>query len=98
MAGVVAAEVTSTGSYTTSIPIEVPPGPGAPSLSLTYSSASRFGVAGTGWDISVGWPTLIIRDTRNGTPSWSYGDAWLFGSTPLVSTAPGGCQSSRCDY
>jgi RHS repeat-associated protein len=98
MAGVVAAEVTSTGTYTTSIPIEVPPGPGAPSLSLTYSSASRFGIAGTGWDISVGWPTLIIRDTRNGTPSWSYGDAWLFGSTPLVSTAPSGCQSSRCDY
>lgn len=81
-------DVTSTGTYHTSIPIPVPPGPGAPTLSLEYNSAAGVGIAGVGWDLSVGWPTLIARDTRFGTPTWDSTSAWVLGNTPLVSNTP----------
>jgi RHS repeat-associated protein len=83
--------VTPSGTYRTSFAIPVPPAPGAPSISLDYDSAGGLGIAGVGWDLSVGWPTLIARDTRFGTPSWTYDSKWVWGDAPLVarSSCPG---------
>lgn len=92
-------EVTSTGTYKTSIAIPVPPGSGAPNVSLEYNSAAGLGIAGVGWDLSVGWPTLIARDTRFGTPTWDSTSAWVWGNTPLVSTTPNSNPVKRpCSY
>lgn len=78
------AHVTPIGSYKTSIPIDLPLAPGAPTLSFTYDSAMGLGIAGIGWDLSVGWPTLIARDTRYGTPTWDYSSPWVWGGAALV--------------
>ena len=59
-----------------------------------------YGIAGVGWDLSVGWPTLIARDTLLGTPTWNLNSAWIWGGHPLVSVAPTGCseQNAPCAY
>lgn len=93
------AHVTPIGSYKTSIAIEIPGGPGAPSLSLNYDSAMGPGIAGVGWDLSTGWPSLIARDTRFGTPTWDYGSPWVWGGAPLVAENPTNCQMKGiCAY
>ncbi len=58
-----------TGRAGTSIPIAVPPGRKGvqPSLALTYSSASRNGWLGVGWNLDVGY---IERSTRRGVPTY----------------------------
>ena len=88
------AHVTPIGSYKTSIPIELPPAPGVPNLSLNYDSAMGLGIAGVGWDLSVGWPTLISRDTRYGTPTWDYASPWIWGGAPLVPEDKTNCDRS----
>jgi hypothetical protein len=92
--------VTPLGTYKTSVAIPAPPGPGAPSISLEYNSAAGLGLAGVGWDLSVGWPTVIVRDIRFGMPAWGYDSAWLWGDAPLVSTDANGCgaQTGVCSY
>ena len=47
-------DVTSSGGFTYSIPLEVPAGRNGmePSLSLSYSSATRNGILGAGWSLS----------------------------------------------
>ncbi len=93
------AHVTPIGSYKTSIPIEIPGGPGAPSLSLNYDSAMGLGIAGVGWDLSMGWPSLIARDTRFGTPTWDYASPWTWGGAPLVAEDAQTCQKTGvCTY
>lgn len=67
-----------TGSFSYSLPIELPPArAGAmPSLALSYTSGGANGWIGVGWDLDVGY---IERDTRKGTPlSWTTGSS----STP----------------
>ena len=57
------------GTYTESIPIEVPAGPAAatPELALTYSSAAGNGNAGVGWGLQS---SSIRLDLRRGVPQW----------------------------
>lgn len=61
----------STGIASFNVPISLPAARGGaqPSLALSYSSASGWGVAGMGWDIGVPY---IARQTDRGTPH--YGD------------------------
>lgn len=91
--------VSAGGSYQTKVDVAVPEGPMAPSVSLVYDSGSSSALAGVGWDLSVGYPITITRDTRFGTPEWKRDSAWLWGSSPLVSTNQSQCtQSGICRY
>lgn len=91
--------VAANGVYTTGFEIPVPPGPGAPNVSLVYDSASAGGVVGVGWDLSIGWPSVIARDTRFGTPSWKLDSAWVWGAAPLVASNATPCeQIGECKY
>lgn len=65
----------STGIATFSIPIALPRARGAaqPSLSLSYSSAGGFGVAGAGWSLSV---PFIARQTDRGIPRYQDNPNW----------------------
>lgn len=58
------------GAATTSIPIDVPPGRGGltPSLTLTYTSTGRQSPYGFGWDLPLG---TIQRCLKHGVPSCS---------------------------
>ncbi len=89
--------VSGTGSYQTTFEIPVPPSPGAPKLALVYNSQTNASLAGTGWDLSVGYPMSIMRDVRFGTPQWSWDANWLWGSTPLVRLNPSSC-GEICQY
>jgi hypothetical protein len=53
-------------------------------VSLAYDSQSNTTLAGSGWDLYVGWPMTIMRDVRFGTPQWVRASAWLWGATALV--------------
>ena len=63
------APVSATGSFQTSIPIQVPPGRGdmTPSLALSYDSAAfrSDSAVGAGWSFGV---SAISRSTKNGYP------------------------------
>lgn len=74
--------VSAAGSYQTRFEIAVPPAPGAPRISLEYDSHVNSTLAGTGWDLSVGYPVAIARDVRFGTPQWTRGSAWVLGTSP----------------
>ena len=89
--------VSANGGYRTSFEIPVPPGPGAPRLSLNYDSQANGSLAGIGWDLSVGFPISIIRDVRFGTPEWKFDANWLWGSAPLIRLNPKIC-NTKCDY
>jgi hypothetical protein len=57
----------NSGSFTTQVPFEVPPGPpgGTPSLGLFYSSAAGLGPVGMGWS----FPQSSVRlDLKWGVP------------------------------
>ena len=94
-------KVAANGAFTTRFDIPVPPAPNAPAVSLVYDSGSAGGLGGVGWDLSVGWPTLIARDTRFGTPSWTLSSAWVWGASPLVVTDASRAQcelTGACHY
>ena len=91
--------VSAVGGYDTSFQIPVPPAPGAPHLALSYDSGAGGSLAGVGWDLSVGWPTSIVRDVRFGTPRWLRASPWVWGTAPLVSTNAATCvQTGVCEY
>ncbi len=52
-----------------------------------------------GWDLSVGLPTLIARDTRFGTPNWYFDDPWSWGGMSLVPENANDCATrGACTY
>jgi len=57
----------NSGSFTWSVPLEVPPGPGgsSPDLALVHSSAAGIGNAGYGWNLPY---SSVSLDTRDGHP------------------------------
>ncbi len=76
----------STGVGTFSIPIATLPARGAaqPSLTLSYSSARGYGVAGMGWDLGV---PFIARQTDRGIPRYQdpgAGAGWSPGQDRFV--------------
>jgi hypothetical protein len=66
----------NSGSFTYSVPIDLPPGPGgsSPELALLYSSAAGSGNAGYGWSLPY---SSVSLDTRDGHPQFwlPHGDA-----------------------
>ena len=67
-----------TGRFNYQVPIKVPPARGGsePGVGLQYSSATKNGWCGVGWDLDMG---SIQRDTRAGVPvSGLYSDAFGF--------------------
>ncbi|HKW10156.1 MAG TPA: SpvB/TcaC N-terminal domain-containing protein, partial [Gemmatimonadaceae bacterium] len=60
----------STGVATFNVPFALPKARGAaqPSLGLSYSSGSGWGIAGMGWDLGV---PFIARQTDRGTPRYN---------------------------
>jgi RHS repeat-associated protein len=73
----------STGVGTFSVPIAIPAARGGaqPSLSLSYSSSSGWGIAGTGWDIGV---PFIARQTDRGIPGYDDRPDFHFGQDRFV--------------
>jgi RHS repeat-associated protein len=90
--------VSPNGAYQTFFEIPVLPAPAAPKVRLLYDSTASTTLAGVGWDLSVGFPTAIMRDIRFGTPIWSFGAPWMWGSTPLVRTDDSTPKCKRCRY
>jgi YD repeat-containing protein len=73
----------STGVGTFSIPIAIPSARGGaqPSLSLSYSSSTGWGIAGMGWDIGV---PFIARQTDRGIPGYDDRADFHFGQDRFV--------------
>lgn len=72
----------SNGAFTRQIPIEILPGTGGvqPSLALSYSSDSSYGIAGAGWQISGA--TSISGKIIAGQMTW-FGPGGKMVQTPL---------------
>src|SRR3989338_7513247 len=66
-----------TGSLSTGIQIEVPPGRAGiqPNLALTYNSKIRNGILGMGWTLELG---SIQRSLKKGVPTYSYSSTEKF--------------------
>jgi len=65
-----------TGSFLYNIPIDVPPGLEGvqPALALQYNSSQGNGIAGVGWDLSLG---SIQRSLKNGVPKYNSSDLYV---------------------
>ena len=77
------------GTLVQSIPIILPPGKQGltPNLSLQYSSDSKNGLCGVGWDIAKDY---ISRSTENGIPKYDGSDKFLYNGQELVLTVDNG--------
>ncbi|NMB99681.1 MAG: hypothetical protein GYA35_05295, partial [Thermoanaerobaculaceae bacterium] len=64
----------SSGAFTTSIPIEIPPGRNGlqPAIALSYNSSGQIGVGGVGWDIPAS--SIMRLGGRKGTPKYDATD------------------------
>lgn len=73
----------STGVGTFSVPIAMPAARGGaqPSLSLSYSSSTGWGIAGMGWDVGV---PFIARQTDRGIPGYDDRNDFHFGQDRFV--------------
>ena len=80
------------GSYTTAIPIKVPPYHGLePKLALAYSSAGGNGWLGVGWSLS-GISTIERASPGKGAPRYDDSDIFLLDGQELVPCTLGGGQ------
>jgi RHS repeat-associated protein len=84
----------SSGAANLRFPIEVPPGRNGvqPSLAVTYSSESRNGWVGVGWDVPI---STIQIDTRFGVPKYDgVSDVYMLDGQMLTPiSAPSGAPS-----
>ncbi len=83
MGGFAAGVNSFSGSFTYSVPIEIPPARGdfAPSVTLNYNSSNREnGLVGVGWSMTT---PMIERSTKNGVPQ-------------VLDSCPGVAGSGRC--
>jgi RHS repeat-associated protein len=73
----------NTGSATTGVALQVPPGTAgfAPTLGLRYDSGQGDGVAGMGWSLDAG---AIQRQTDHGVPRYGADDRFLWNGQELV--------------
>ena len=79
-----------TGKASFSLPISVAPGRRGiqPNIALTYSSGGGNGIAGLGWDLSLG---AIERSTKRGAPKYDSTDTFIFNSgSPMELVQKGG--------
>jgi RHS repeat-associated protein len=97
--GGLAAETSAIGSFTNSVPIQIPSFHGIePHVSLDYDSAAGNGEVGVGWRLTVG--SLIVRSGPNGgLPRYDDSDVFRVDGTELVACAPtcktGGTHETR---
>jgi hypothetical protein len=93
------AQTTAGGSFTDSLPIQVPAFHGLePHISLDYDSANGNGEVGVGWRLTVG--STIVRSGPNGAlPRYDASDVFLVDGEELVPCAPhcitGGTHETR---
>src|SRR4051794_594479 len=92
------ADVTPTGAYQTSIPIEVPPYHGLePNLSLTYNSGGGNGWIGLGWSLS-GLSRIERASPGRGAPNYDDKDMFLLDGVELVPCQQVTKTSPSCQY
>ncbi|MFH1016676.1 MAG: RHS repeat-associated core domain-containing protein [Pseudomonadota bacterium] len=83
----------SVGAYTHSIPIGVPAYHGMePKLTFSYSSGSRNGLMGVGWDLS-GFGTIERASKVLGSPRYESSDIFLLDGQQLIR-----CTSTNAEY
>jgi RHS repeat-associated protein len=93
----VQADVTPTGAYQTTVPIDVPPYHGLePRLSLDYNSSGGNGWLGVGWSMS-GLSTIERASPGRGTPNYDANDIFLLDGMELL-PCEAGMQSPSCMY
>jgi hypothetical protein len=86
--GGLAAETSATGSFTNSIPIQVPAFHGIqPRVSLDYDSGTGNGEVGVGWRLTVG-STISRSGADGGLPRYDASDVFLLDGSELVACAP----------
>jgi RHS repeat-associated protein len=79
------ANVTSSGQFTTEIPIVVPPFHGLePKLSLVYRSTPINGWIGAGWQLAGGASYIVRASTGRGAPRFDGSDIFLLDGMELV--------------
>ncbi len=84
------------GSFSTSVPIQVPGFHGiAPRLALTYNSSRGNGLAGVGWSLS-GLSVIERASPGKGTPAYDGSDIFLLDGQELVPCVAG-TMSPSCD-
>lgn len=82
------------GSFSYSVPIEVPPFRGLePRLALAYSSEGRNGFAGAGWNLA-GFSTIERANAGRGTPNYNASDIFLLDGQELYPCQAGSVSPS----
>jgi RHS repeat-associated protein len=82
------------GSFSYSIPIEVPPFHGiSPGLTLGYTSEGRNGIVGVGWALS-GFSTIERVNGNLGTPAFDTNDKYTLDGQELVACLMGSVSPS----
>ena len=84
------------GSFSTAVPIQVPPFHGIePNLALTYNSSRGNGFVGVGWQLS-GLSTIERASPGEGAPGYDSNDIFLLDGRELIACVAG-TVSPSCD-
>jgi Salmonella virulence plasmid 65kDa B protein len=88
------ADVTPSGAYETTLPIEVPAFHGLePAVALSYSSGRGNDIAGVGWKLHA--TSYVVRSGfRGGAPAYDGTDVFVFDGMELVACAAGSVSPS----
>lgn len=92
----------NSGAFTTSIPIEVPPGRNGltPQLSFVYSSSTNNGLLGVGWSLS-GFSVIERASPGKGSPRYDASDIYLLDGQELIpcgASTLAGCTSGGTHF